>query len=124
MRDFLNSGHIFLNTSLTEAFCMAIVEAAACGYEKADNLGKYRSFTSTNRMIALLEKNANQKYLLIELSFSLKSPGCLHESRRNSRSPSIQRYSIRYNDPMRSEHQRFVRSLCFAPHLFVDPTVE
>ncbi|CAF0732358.1 unnamed protein product [Adineta steineri] len=31
MRDFLNSGHIFLNTSLTEAFCMAIVEAAACG---------------------------------------------------------------------------------------------
>ncbi len=32
MRDFLNSGHIFLNTSLTEAFCMAIVEAAACGY--------------------------------------------------------------------------------------------
>jgi phosphatidylinositol glycan class A protein len=34
MRDFLNSGHIFLNTSLTEAFCMAIVEAAACGYEQ------------------------------------------------------------------------------------------
>lgn len=34
MRDFLNSGHIFLNTSLTEAFCMAIVEAAACGYER------------------------------------------------------------------------------------------
>ncbi|CAF1665492.1 unnamed protein product [Adineta ricciae] len=31
MRNFLNSGHVFLNTSLTEAFCMAIVEAAACG---------------------------------------------------------------------------------------------
>eukprot|EP00164_Ancoracysta_twista_P004382 GFYU01005909.1.p1 GENE.GFYU01005909.1~~GFYU01005909.1.p1 ORF type:complete len:535 (-),score=99.04 GFYU01005909.1:22-1452(-) len=27
----LNRGHIFLNTSLTEAFCMAIVEAASCG---------------------------------------------------------------------------------------------
>lgn len=25
-------GHIFLNTSLTEAYCMAIVEAASCGY--------------------------------------------------------------------------------------------
>ena len=25
------SGDIFLNTSLTEAFCMAILEAAACG---------------------------------------------------------------------------------------------
>ncbi|XP_022182419.1 phosphatidylinositol N-acetylglucosaminyltransferase subunit A [Myzus persicae] len=27
----LNRGHIFLNTSLTEAYCMAIVEAASCG---------------------------------------------------------------------------------------------
>lgn len=27
----LNRGHIFLNTSLTEAFCIAILEAAACG---------------------------------------------------------------------------------------------
>lgn len=29
--DVLNKGHIFLNTSLTEAYCMAIVEAACCG---------------------------------------------------------------------------------------------
>lgn len=27
----LNRGHIFLNTSLTEAFCIAILEAASCG---------------------------------------------------------------------------------------------
>jgi len=27
----LLKGHIFLNTSLTEAYCMAIVEAASCG---------------------------------------------------------------------------------------------
>ena len=26
----LNRGHIFLNTSLTESFCMAILEAACC----------------------------------------------------------------------------------------------
>lgn len=31
MKDVLNRGHIFLNTSLTEAFCIAIVEAASCG---------------------------------------------------------------------------------------------
>lgn len=31
VRSVLIRGHIFLNTSLTEAFCMAIVEAAACG---------------------------------------------------------------------------------------------
>ncbi len=30
-REFLVQGHIFLNASLTEAFCMAIVEAAAVG---------------------------------------------------------------------------------------------
>jgi len=31
VRDVLVRGHIFVNTSLTEAFCIAIVEAAACG---------------------------------------------------------------------------------------------
>lgn len=31
VRDYLVRGHIFLNCSLTEAFCMAIVEAASCG---------------------------------------------------------------------------------------------
>jgi phosphatidylinositol glycan class A protein len=31
IRDVLVQGHIFLNTSLTEAFCIAIVEAASCG---------------------------------------------------------------------------------------------
>ena len=31
VRDLLVQGHIFLNTSLTEAFCIAIVEAACCG---------------------------------------------------------------------------------------------
>ncbi|XP_043643957.1 phosphatidylinositol N-acetylglucosaminyltransferase subunit A [Drosophila teissieri] len=33
VRDFLVRGHIFLNTSLTEAYCMAIVEAASCGLQ-------------------------------------------------------------------------------------------
>lgn len=31
VRDVLCRGHIFLNTSLTEAFCIAIIEAASCG---------------------------------------------------------------------------------------------
>ncbi|GLV38839.1 Phosphatidylinositol glycan anchor biosynthesis class A [Carabus blaptoides fortunei] len=33
VRKVLNKGHIFLNTSLTEAYCMAIVEAASCGLQ-------------------------------------------------------------------------------------------
>ena len=31
VRNVLCRGHIFLNTSLTEAFCIGIVEAASCG---------------------------------------------------------------------------------------------
>ena len=31
VRDVLCRGQIFLNTSLTEAFCIAILEAASCG---------------------------------------------------------------------------------------------
>lgn len=31
VRDVLSKGHIFLNTSLTESFCIAILEAACCG---------------------------------------------------------------------------------------------
>ncbi|OWY90685.1 Phosphatidylinositol glycan, class A, partial [Phytophthora megakarya] len=31
VRDMLCQGHIFLNSSLTESFCIAILEAAACG---------------------------------------------------------------------------------------------
>jgi phosphatidylinositol N-acetylglucosaminyltransferase subunit A len=31
VREVMVKGHIFLNTSLTEAFCIAIVEAACCG---------------------------------------------------------------------------------------------
>ncbi|CAI9533552.1 unnamed protein product, partial [Staurois parvus] len=33
VRNVLVEGDIFLNTSLTEAFCMAIVEAASCGLQ-------------------------------------------------------------------------------------------
>ncbi|PIK34917.1 putative phosphatidylinositol N-acetylglucosaminyltransferase subunit A-like [Apostichopus japonicus] len=33
VQNVLNQGDIFLNTSLTEAFCIAIVEAACCGLQ-------------------------------------------------------------------------------------------
>ena len=33
VRDVLVQGDIFLNTSLTEAFCIAIVEGACCGLQ-------------------------------------------------------------------------------------------
>eukprot|EP01083_Nonionella_stella_P008807 25453_1 len=40
VRDVLIRGHIFLNCSLTESFCIAILEAACCGlYVVATNVG-------------------------------------------------------------------------------------
>eukprot|EP00494_Astrolonche_serrata_P013377 UN13497 len=40
VRDVLVKGHIYLNCSLTESFCIAILEAAACGlYVVATNVG-------------------------------------------------------------------------------------
>lgn len=39
VRNVLVQGHIFLNTSLTEAFCMAIVEAASCGLQVKHSKG-------------------------------------------------------------------------------------
>jgi phosphatidylinositol glycan class A protein len=39
-RNVLVRGHIFINTSLTESFCIAIVEAASCGlYVVSTNVG-------------------------------------------------------------------------------------
>lgn len=37
---YLSSGDIFLNTSVSEAFCLVILEAAACGlYVVTTNVG-------------------------------------------------------------------------------------
>lgn len=38
--DYLSSGDIFLNCSISEAFCIAILEAASCGlYVLTTNVG-------------------------------------------------------------------------------------
>lgn len=39
VRNVLIQGNIFLNTSLTEAFCIAIVEAACAGYVRMSWIG-------------------------------------------------------------------------------------
>jgi len=40
-----------LNTSLTEAFCIAIVEAACCGYVFTVNLDKQSLFVVANYLL-------------------------------------------------------------------------
>lgn len=43
VRGVLVQGHIFLNTSLTEAFCMAIVEGASCGLQVHLRIDEWQS---------------------------------------------------------------------------------
>ena len=55
VRDLLIQGHIYLNTSLTEAFCIAIVEAASTGlYVVSTNIGGVEEVLPDN-MIRLVE---------------------------------------------------------------------
>lgn len=57
VRDVLVKGDIFLNTSLTEAYCMAIVEAASCGLKVVSTkVGGIPEVLPTN-MIYLTEPN-------------------------------------------------------------------
>eukprot|EP01017_Pseudomicrothorax_dubius_P037524 TRINITY_DN5511_c0_g1_i1.p1 TRINITY_DN5511_c0_g1~~TRINITY_DN5511_c0_g1_i1.p1 ORF type:complete len:369 (+),score=38.85 TRINITY_DN5511_c0_g1_i1:86-1192(+) len=57
VRDVLVRGHLFLNTSLTESFCIAIVEAASCGLMVvATNVGGVKEVLPEN-MIYLAEPN-------------------------------------------------------------------
>lgn len=58
VRSVLIQGQIFLNTSLTEAFCMAIVEAAACGlYVVSTSVGGIPEVLP-DHMISLAEPDA------------------------------------------------------------------
>ncbi|XP_062914769.1 phosphatidylinositol N-acetylglucosaminyltransferase subunit A isoform X2 [Mobula hypostoma] len=54
VRDVLVQGHIFLNTSLTEAFCMAIVEGASCGLQVYDRVAKEGVLPMNQRLYRLI----------------------------------------------------------------------
>jgi len=59
VRDVLVRGHVFLNTSLTEAFCIANVEAAACGlFVVSTNVGGVPEVLPPD-MVCLAEPNSN-----------------------------------------------------------------
>jgi phosphatidylinositol N-acetylglucosaminyltransferase subunit A len=60
VRNVLNRGHIFLNTSLTEAFCIAILEAACCGlFVVSTNVGGVPEVLPSN-MVRLADANAEK----------------------------------------------------------------
>ncbi|KAM3968089.1 phosphatidylinositol glycan anchor biosynthesis class A [Aphomia sociella] len=57
VRDVLVKGDIFLNTSLTEAYCMAIVEAASCGLKVVSTKVGGIPEVLPDKMIYLTEPN-------------------------------------------------------------------
>lgn len=62
VRDVLVQGHIFLNTSLTEAFCMAIVEAASCGLQVVSTKVGGIPEVLPSELIILTEPNVDAVY--------------------------------------------------------------
>ena len=69
VRNVLIKGHIFLNCSLTEAFCIAIVEAASCGlYVVSTNVGGVPEVLPPH-MVSLC--NPNPKDLIIALQIAI-----------------------------------------------------
>lgn len=58
----MRRGHIFLNTSLTEAYCMAIVEAASCGLQVVSTKVGGIPEVLPNKLITLTEANVDALY--------------------------------------------------------------
>ncbi|CEO95431.1 phosphatidylinositol N-acetylglucosaminyltransferase [Plasmodiophora brassicae] len=82
VRDVLVKGHIFLNCSLTEAFCIAILEAVSCGlYTVSTRVGGI-SEVLPESMITLTEPNARDIIEALSLAISRVRrvrPQALHE---------------------------------------------
>lgn len=75
VRDVLTQGHIFLNTSLTEAYCMAIVEAASCGLQVVSTKVGGIPEVLPSKLIILTEPNIEsvQNGLLLAIKRQLDS---------------------------------------------------
>ncbi|XP_053436352.1 phosphatidylinositol N-acetylglucosaminyltransferase subunit A isoform X4 [Nycticebus coucang] len=84
VRNVLVQGHIFLNTSLTEAFCMAIVEAASCGLQVVSTkVGGIPEVLPEN-LIILCEPSVKslceglERAIFLLKSGALPAPGNIH----------------------------------------------
>ena len=71
VRNVLVQGHIFLNTSLTEAFCIAIVEAASCGLLVVSTKVGGVPEVLPDHMILFGETDPQDLVLAVEKSISL-----------------------------------------------------
>lgn len=88
VRDVLTQGHIFLNTSLTEAFCMAIVEAASCGLQVVSTkVGGIPEVLPSSLIILTeptIESVQNGLLLAIKRLLVCRENKCLNSENKNS----------------------------------------
>ncbi|XP_068602600.1 phosphatidylinositol N-acetylglucosaminyltransferase subunit A [Brachionichthys hirsutus] len=89
VRGVLVQGHIFLNTSLTEAFCMAIVEGASCGLQVVSTRVGGIPEVLPEDLITLCEPTVRSLCAGLETVIarqregSAPSPASIHEGVRN-----------------------------------------
>ncbi|XP_028409015.1 N-acetylglucosaminyl-phosphatidylinositol biosynthetic protein-like isoform X2 [Dendronephthya gigantea] len=75
VRDVLVQGDIFLNTSLTEAFCIAIVEAASCGLQVISTKVGGVPEVLPQDMIKLVEPNVPDLVVALEQAIKATKNG-------------------------------------------------
>ncbi|XP_066542821.1 phosphatidylinositol N-acetylglucosaminyltransferase subunit A [Hoplias malabaricus] len=89
VRDVLVQGHIFLNTSLTEAFCMAIVEGASCGLQVVSTRVGGIPEVLPDELVTLCEPTVGSLCAGLELAIArqrlgnLLPPASIHRQVRN-----------------------------------------
>uniref|UniRef100_A0A669DQC6 Phosphatidylinositol N-acetylglucosaminyltransferase subunit A n=1 Tax=Oreochromis niloticus TaxID=8128 RepID=A0A669DQC6_ORENI len=89
VRGVLVQGHIFLNTSLTEAFCMAIVEGASCGLQVVSTRVGGIPEVLPEDLITLCEPTVRslcaglEAVIALQRSGNVPSPASIHARVRN-----------------------------------------
>ncbi|XP_024919531.1 phosphatidylinositol N-acetylglucosaminyltransferase subunit A isoform X2 [Cynoglossus semilaevis] len=89
VRNVLVQGHIFLNTSLTEAFCMAIVEGASCGLQVVSTCVGGIPEVLPEDLITLCEPNVRslcaglEKVIARQRSGAVPTPASIHARVKN-----------------------------------------
>ncbi|XP_017961848.1 phosphatidylinositol N-acetylglucosaminyltransferase subunit A [Drosophila navojoa] len=84
VRDVLVRGHIFVNTSLTEAYCMAIVEAASCGLQVVSTSVGGIPEVLPNNLILLAEPDIEAIYGAILVAIDRHRSTCITTGIENS----------------------------------------
>ncbi|ALC42814.1 CG6401 [Drosophila busckii] len=87
VRDVLVRGHIFVNTSLTEAYCMAIVEAASCGLQVVSTCVGGIPEVLPNSLILLVEPDVDAIYnaILVAIERHRRHESSCAETARSKR---------------------------------------